>query len=219
MSSQRHVGSNTAGRRDGASLLHQQLKRETAGLHKRLDAQLGLFEPEFSMHRYVRVLQIFYGFYVPVEARLLRLTAVGPPFGFPLRARSELIESDLLALGSSRRELAELRRCTDLPRLSCPEDMAGCLYVLEGACLGGQVIAPALRQRLAVDKDSGASFFVGDAEATSARWIVVLTWLDALVRAGARSEEIAASACATFLALARWVEEEGASQGETPWSI
>jgi len=218
MSSQRHFGSNAAGRRDGDSLLHQQLKRETAGLHKRLDAQLGLFEPDFPIHRYVRVLQIFYGFYVPVEARLVRLTAVGPPLGFPLRVRSELIESDLLALGLSRRELAELRRCTNLPRLSCLEDMAGCLYVLEGACLGGQVIAPTLRQRLAVDKDSGASFFVGDAEATSARWILVLTWLDALVRAGARSEEIAASACATFLAFAQWVEEQGSFAGERPWS-
>jgi heme oxygenase len=105
-----------------------------------------------------------------------------------------------------------LSRCTNLPLLSSREDMAGCLYVLEGACLGGQVIVPTLRQRLAVDKDSGASFFVGDADATSARWILVLTWLDALVRAGARSDEIAASACATFLALARWVEEQGASQ-------
>jgi heme oxygenase len=180
---------------------------------------LGLVESEFSIHRYVQVLQIFYGFYAPVEASLSRLAAVGPPLGFPLRARSELIESDLLVLGLSRRELAELPRCTNLPRLSCPEDLAGCLYVLEGACLGGQVIAPTLRQRLGVDKDSGASFFVGDAEATSARWILVLTWLDALVCAGARSEEVAASACATFLTLERWVEQQGASQEKTPWSI
>ena len=50
MSSQRHFGSNATGRRDGGSLLHQQLKRETAGLHKRLEAQLGLFEPGFSIH-------------------------------------------------------------------------------------------------------------------------------------------------------------------------
>jgi heme oxygenase (biliverdin-IX-beta and delta-forming) len=219
MSSPGHFGSNTAGRRDGVSWLHQQLRRETAGLHKRLEAKLGFFEPEFSIHRYVQVLQIFRGFYAPVEASLLRLTAVSPPLGFPLRARSELIESDLLALGLSRRDLAELPRCTNLPRLSCPEDLAGCLYVLEGACLGGQVIAPTLRQRLGVDKDSGASFFVGDAEATSARWTLVLTWLDALVCAGARSEEVAASACATFSTLTRWVEQQGASQGETPWSI
>lgn len=214
MSSPGYFGSNTAGRREGASLLHQKLKRETAGLHKRLEAQLGLFEPDFSIHRYVQVLQIFYGFYAPVEASLMRLTAVWPPLGLPLRERCELIESDLLALGSSRRELAELPRCTNLPQLSCPEDLAGCLYVLEGACLGGQVIAPTLRQRLGVDKDSGASFFVGDAEATSARWMLVLTWLDGLVRAGARSEEIAASACATFSTLARWVEQQGVSQGK-----
>ena len=103
-------------------------------------------------------------------------------------------------------------RCADLPRLSCPEDLAGCLYVLEGACLGGQVIAPALHQRLGVAKGSGASFFVGDAEETSARWILVLAWLEGLVRAGARSEEIVASARATFLTLARWVERQGASQ-------
>ena len=219
MSSPSHFGSNTAGRRDGPSPLHQQLKRETAGLHKRLEAQLGLFEPEFTIHRYIHVLQVFYGFYAPVEASLARLTAASPELGFPLRARSELIERDLLALGLSRRELVELPQCTNLPRLSCLEDLAGCLYVLEGASLGGQVIAPTLSQRLGVAKDSGASFFVGDSEATSARWSLVLNWLEELVRAGARSDEITASACATFLTLARWVEQRGASHRETPWSI
>jgi heme oxygenase len=212
MSSPGRFGANTGGRPDGASLLHQQLKRETAGLHQRLEAQLGFFEPEFSIDRYVQVLKIFYGFYAPVEVSLARRTAARPGLGFPLRARSGLIESDLLALGLSRREVAELPRCTNLPRLSCPEELAGCLYVLEGACLGGQVIAPRLGQRLGVAKDSGASFFVGDSEATSARWILVLDWLEQLVRAGARSEEITASACATFLTLAEWAEQQGASQ-------
>ena len=175
-------------RSQGASPLRQQLKRETAELHQRLEAELGLLDPELSLDRYRRVLELFFGFYAPVEAGLARVAAAGPPLGFPLRARSELIESDLLALGLSRRELAELPRCTDLPRLSCPEDLAGCLYVLEGACLGGQVIAPALHQRLGVAKGSGASFFVGDAEGTSARWILLLAWLEGLARAGARSE-------------------------------
>jgi heme oxygenase len=197
---------------EGSSPLNQQLKRETAKLHQRLEAQLGLMEPELSIQRYQQVLQTFYGFYAPVEAGLVRLAAACPPLGFPLRARCELIESDLHALGLARREFAGLPRCTDLPRLLCPEDLAGCLYVLEGACLGGQVIAQALHQRLGVDKGSGASFFVGDAEATSARWILVLTWLDGLARAGARSEEIVASACTTFMTLARWVEQQGASQ-------
>ncbi len=178
MSSRDHA----ARRRTAASTLRQQLKRETAGTASasrgaaRVARSRALDPPVPPSAR------AFYGFYAPVEASLVRLAAAAPPLGFPLRARSELIESDLLALGLSRRELAELPRCTDLPRLSCPEDLAGCLYVLEGACLGGQVIAPVLHRRLGVAKGSGASFFVGDAEATSARWILVLAWLEGLAR-------------------------------------
>ena len=78
MSRLRDFASDTAGVREGASLLRQQLKRETAGLHQRLEAQLGLMEPELSIHRYQRVLRTFYGFYDPVEASLVRLAAAGP---------------------------------------------------------------------------------------------------------------------------------------------
>ena len=194
--------------------LRQQLRRETAGVHHRLEAQLALLDPQLSIHRYQQVLQAFYGFYAPVEAGLARLAAAGPPLGFPLRARAALLESDLLALGGSRSELAELPRCADLPRLSCREDLAGCLYVLEGACLGGQVIAPVLQRRLGLAKGSGASFFTGEGEATAARWTRVLSWLEGLSGTGARGDEIVAAACATFQALGRWLERQGASPGE-----
>ena len=96
--------------------------------------------------------------------------------------------------------------------LSCREHLAGCLYVLEGACLGGQVVAKALRRQLELAKGSGASFFVGDADGTAARWRFVLTWLESLVRAGAPAEQIVASARATFLALARWLEQQRVSR-------
>jgi heme oxygenase len=56
--------------------------------------------------------------------------------------------------------------------------------VLEGACLGGQVIAPVLQRRLGVAEGSGASFFVGDGAATAARWARVVAWLDDLVAHG-----------------------------------
>lgn len=194
--------------REGGSPLREYLKRETADLHRRLEAELGLLDAELSLDRYRRVLETFLGFYAPVEARLALVAAEGPPLAFPLRDRSELIESDLLSLGLSRLELAELPRCVELPRLCRPEELAGCLYVLEGACLGGQVIAPRLRERLGVAKGSGASFFVGDAEGTPARWSLVLAWLEGLPRTGARTEEIVGSACATFRTFARWVERQ-----------
>ncbi len=208
MSSPDYVTSNATERGVGASPLRLRLRRETAELHQNLDARLALLTPDLSIHRYRRVLQIFYGFYAPVEARLLRVADVAPSLGLPLRARAKLLGDDLLTLGMSRRDIAALPLCTDLPRLVCPEELAGCLYVLEGACLGGQAIAPVLQRRLAVAAGSGASFFVGDGAATSARWARVVVWLDDLVGAQARSEDIVASACATFLTLTRWVEQQ-----------
>src|SRR5947207_966676 len=154
------------GRSEGPSPIREQLKRATADLHRRLETGMDLLDPDLSLHRYRRTLECCFGFYAPIEAGVARVASASPTLALPLRARTGLIESDLFSLGSSRREVADLPRCVDLPRLSCPEELAGCLYVLEGACLGGRVIAPALRERLGVAQGSGASFFIGDAEGT-----------------------------------------------------
>jgi heme oxygenase len=196
------------GRREAASPVRTQLKRATADLHRRLEAKLDLLDADLSLSRYRRILECFFGFYAPIEAGVARGASAGPMKALPLRARTGLIERDLISLGSSLRQVAALPRCAELPRLSCPEELAGCLYVLEGAALGGRVIAPALRERLGVANGSGASFFIGDADGTHARWSVFLAWLEGLVEAGAPTAEIAAAARATFLAFARWVEHQ-----------
>ena len=185
--------------------LQQRLKRETTAVHQRLEAQLGLLDPGLDVHRYLRVLEAFYGFYVPVEAAVRRRAAAELPLGFPLRARAELIERDLLALGQSSADIAALPLCSDRPELSCVEDLAGCLYVLEGACLGGQVLSPLLHRRLGLAKGRGAAFFAGDEEWTLPRWTVIVAWLDGLPRTGASTAKIISAATATFGAFARWV--------------
>jgi Heme oxygenase len=55
--------------------LRQRLKRETTAVHQHLEAQLGLLYPGLDVHRYLRVLEAFYGFYVPVEAAVRRRAA------------------------------------------------------------------------------------------------------------------------------------------------
>ena len=194
------------GRSEGDWPLRQRLKRATADQHRRLESELRLLAPDLSLDRYRRILECFLGFYAPVEAGMAGVVSAGHARGLPLRERTALIESDLLSLGSSRRDVADLPRCADLPRLSVTEDVAGCLYVLEGACLGGQLIAPALRQRLGIARGRGASFFVGDGDATRARWSAFLGWLQGLDAAGAQVDVIVASARATFLSFARWAE-------------
>src|SRR5436309_11385975 len=57
------------------SSLRQRLKRETAAVHQHLEDQLALLDPGLDVPRYLRVLERFYGFYVPVEIDVARLAA------------------------------------------------------------------------------------------------------------------------------------------------
>jgi heme oxygenase len=191
--------------------LHLRLRRETAHEHETLESRLHLLEPELSLHRYRLVLQSFHGFYGPVEDELSRLVATMPALGFPLRPRAQLLECDLQALGLSRYDIAALPRCAHLPRLLQTEHLAGCLYVLEGACLGGQILAKSLRGRLPLTNDRGLSFFVGDGRNTGERWKRMLAWLEDLVRGGSSADDIVATARETFLSLGSWLELTGAT--------
>jgi len=204
------------GRSEGALPVRQQLKRATGDLHRRLETELRLLDAALSLDRYRRILECFFGFYAPVEAGIARVASTGPALGLPLRERAALIESDLVSLGLSRRDVAELPRCADLPRLSGTWEAAGCLYVLEGACLGGQMIAPALRERFGIARGSGASFFVGDAKGTKERWSIFVAWLEGLACAGAPTDEIVGSARATFLCFAQWAERLGIDTAGAP---
>ena len=156
------------------------------------------------MVRYTQIIAVFYGFYRPLEAGLERLNALAPARTFPLRARTKLLERDLLALGLNLQSISELPTCTDLPGLREPEDFAGCLYVLEGASLGGQVITRSLRERLKLTDDGGMAFFAGDGTFTVARWKCVLDWLEHAGHSGLRIEQIVTSACETFSSLLNW---------------
>jgi heme oxygenase len=199
-----------------ATTLRQTLKRGTAHLHRHLEIQLGLLEADLDLCRYRRILGLFYGFYAPIEDVLRPLA---PMFPFPLRPRAMLLENDLSILGMEPDKIAALPCCAALPELSCCEELAGCMYVLEGASLGGQAVTPVLRRRLGVAKDSGASFFAGDEDGTAARWVIVLEWLEGLERTGVAPQRIVTAANATFEALARWVDgQEPSSSRRRSWS-
>ena len=191
------------------STIHAQLRSATAAVHLELERHLALLGPNVSMVRYTRIIALFYGFYRPLEAGLDRLNTRVPSRGFPLRARTELLKRDLLALGLEAQAITELPTCRDLPSLREPEHFAGCLYVLEGASLGGQVITSYLRERLELTDRGGTAFFAGDGAATAARWKCVLEWLERVSHSGLRVEQIVTSACETFNSLINWTRVQG----------
>lgn len=183
--------------------LAARLRRDTAAAHAAVEAQLDLQRPELSRDRYRALLAMFYGFYAPLEATL---RSVAPPTPFALRERAHLIARDLQSLGIDGAQLVQLPTCTTLPRLARQEHAAGCIYVLEGACLGGQIIARAVKA--SVGTDTHTAFFIGEGNATAARWREVVAWLGALGGSGICADEVVGAARETFARLSDWAASQ-----------
>lgn len=184
-----------------AESIHEQLRRATAEQHRRLDNGLRyLLSEQLSHDRYIKLLAAFFGFYVPLEESLARWEAVLPPSGLPFIRQSALLHRDLRALGGAP-EHAPM--CADVPAFQTGGQAAGAIYVVEGARLGGQVIARGVMHRLRIGRENGAAFFTGDGTLTGVRWKQVLAWLEERNR-GERDEMID-GARRTFAAFSQWL--------------
>jgi heme oxygenase len=185
----------------------QKLREATRVAHASIEASLPLFAPTFTRAHYVRLVEAFYGFYAPLELRIadaaLLHSARGAHLAIRGRAKAPLLVDDLLALGKTSAQIEALPRCTALPRVASASRVLGALYVLEGATLGGQIISRHLRDRLDLEKSSGAAFFVGYGEATGVMWKRFAAQVD-----GYASLDIDAAigaAIETFETLERWL--------------
>ncbi|MBC7548517.1 MAG: biliverdin-producing heme oxygenase, partial [Polaromonas sp.] len=101
--------------------------------------------------------------------------------------------------------LAETPQCQALPDLATPLKLFGCLYVLEGATLGGQIITRHLHASLGLTPQSGGSFFSGYGPHTGSRWKEFCAHLTAFAAQLDSDAEIVDSANATFDSLDRWL--------------
>lgn len=191
--------------------IRTRLRTETAARHLQLERRLDILDPQLCMSRYRRILAGFLGFYLPIEQGLRALGPVSPEPGIEPPERAALLAADLLAMGMSSRVVQAQPRCTDLPPLGSVEQMAGCLYVLEGAALGGRIIARTLERTLDVGRAHGASFFAGRAD-TAFRWKRLLGWLEELSQANTDADEIVSSADRTFASLEAWLVTRGATR-------
>src|SRR5262245_27999590 len=114
------------------------LKTQTRPLHDGLEARVDIVRRLQSRGSYVNLLAAFYGYYEPLERALLRVAQL-PTVIVDLAARRKvaLLERDLAELDV---DPAKLPQCDQLPALDSCGAAVGCLYVVEGATLGGQII-------------------------------------------------------------------------------
>jgi heme oxygenase len=181
------------------------LRERTHPLHHRLEERLDILSQIRSLDNYRHLLQRLYGFYVPVENILVPMTADGkiPGIDYRERRKAPKIARDLRAIAPGIR-LEELPLCTDLPRLNTAEQTLGCLYVLEGATLGGQIISRQLRESLGIAAEDGAAFYNGYGSDTGRQWKMFGAAATVFAAMCPSYEPILASACNTFERFEQW---------------
>lgn len=181
------------------------LKHATRVRHAALEARLPLLDPRLSCTAYRDCVGGFFGYYAPLEARLRSLPwweTLG--FDYQPRRKTPRLLHDLHALGHDSTAVATLPLCQALPALATPGQLLGCLYVIEGATLGGRIIGRHLEASLGLTAERGAAFFSGYGAATGPLWQAFGEFLR--LRAADNDEaEIISGAAQTFDTLALWL--------------
>lgn len=169
------------------------LRSATADIHDRMHRHPGFAAAAsgtIDHADYRRLLARAYGFYQPFEVNLV-------PRWTPLLA------DDLTALGLPRAAIEQLPLCAGVPTLASSAARWGGAYVVEGAALGGEAMAKAL-------KKSGAAFpvrFLESGGAKSAGWRPFLVELERELADDDSRECAVHAAVASFSAYAEWMEE------------
>jgi heme oxygenase len=189
------------------------LRERTAASHARVERSVDVKTRCRTVDAYREWLGRLLGFYRPFEAMLGGFDWSTVALNYPLRIKAGWLEADLLALGMTESEINGLPNCQRLPR---PENLAGaigCLYVLEGATLGGQIISRLVNQELSIGDDNGGRFYAAYGARVGMMW---RAFRDAASSyCGDHPDRLRASAenaVETFEALESWVLGNPASR-------
>lgn len=182
------------------------LKQETRAEHEAVEQTVDLLSRLGSAGDYRLLLERFLGFYAPMEAQLGALP-VWDELAIPIADRMKVpaLLCDLDALGMTPGEVAALPRCADLSVIEGAPHALGCLYVLEGATLGGQLIAREAQRALGLTPERGCAFFSSYGKDVGPMWREFRTWLVAAANDEAAEAAIIRGAHETFGSFGRWL--------------
>ena len=190
----------------GAGPVHQRLRLATSEAHQRIEGRMPFGAPSFDVAAYRRLLGAFVGFYRPLEARLAPQAGAIAGLQWPRRVKLPLLMCDLRSLGMAQADVDALVSCSRLPSLDHPARALGCLYVLEGSTLGGQVVQRLLVERFGMAVADALSFFRSYGTEVGKHWRSFLGCLEAL-GPGPDAGEAERAAIETFDLLENWLQQ------------
>jgi heme oxygenase len=158
-------GVRTIGRTDVSDDIMARLRRATASLHAELDAMVAPLLSERAGYR--MLLAGLRDAYRVIERELAKHAAqlARATYDFGERRKLGWLDEDLEALSVS--DSTSILTSYTLQHASAA---FGAVYVIEGATLGGQVIARQVMPALALAPERGCRFFTGYGAETGNRW-------------------------------------------------
>lgn len=138
--------------------LFERLHQTTHLAHRRLERRVEACCSKFDVHNYRRLLQDFWGFYQPLERKLIVL-ADPILFSPSSRGKAFRLKQDLLALGMTEAAIAALPLCGRLPAVPTLSRAFGVLYVIESTPVGGRIADMHVLEKLGIHPSQGGAFF------------------------------------------------------------
>jgi heme oxygenase (biliverdin-IX-beta and delta-forming) len=179
------------------------LRAATWPSHQKLERRLDVKARFSSALGYRRHLEQMWGFCAPLESRIEGYIGAAVP-DFESRRKMPLLRRDLLVAGATPTTIDALPRAQPPP---CEEtaDALGCLYVIEGATLGGRTLLPLVTKSLGLSAERGAEFLASYGDRVEAMWRGFGLALDAWCEDSRRSMRARNAAVATFESLSDWL--------------
>lgn len=193
--------SAAASKSDSGGLLAR-LRRATRAEHAAAERELRLADESLTRADYARYVERFYGFYHPLEERIFRVEGLRAYLDPEPRRKTGALRQDLRAMGVSDPE--RLPCCDYIPEVRTLAAAIGCLYVMEGATLGGQLISRHVERLLQIRRESGGRFFGGYGPSNGVMWREFCRVLERLPLSEGEMREAERAAIATFRGLRRW---------------
>jgi heme oxygenase len=187
-------------------LVLELLRERTAILHARAEKTLDLPAHCQSVSAYRRLLLRLLGFYVPIESRLGGFCWSEVGLDFDQRRKAGWLKEDLEALHEDPVVIVGIAQCQQLPALNSIARALGCLYVLEGATLGGQIISRRMKDTLGIMPATGGKFHAAYGQQTGEMWRRFRSAAnDYCAHSIERREAAVAAAMETFNAFEQWL--------------
>jgi len=147
-----------------------------------------------------------YGFHAAIEGALMASAQVAAvvPDAAMRNHKAALLAHDLIALGASPRDLAQLPRMTLAVPFALPEAL-GWAYVVESMTLGGKQLARHLARQIPSEIEHASAYLGCYGDEAPERWRAFGAALDGCEPALRDGDRVIASAREGFLELRAWV--------------